>query len=36
MAWVTGIPGLALSLYSAAAYVPIARRAFAEGRAART
>jgi len=35
LAWVAGIPGLILSLYSAAAYVPIARRAFAEGRAAR-
>jgi cardiolipin synthase len=34
-AWCTGIPGLALSLYSAALYVPIARRALAEGRAAR-
>jgi cardiolipin synthase len=32
-AWLTGIPGLALSLYSAALYVPLARRALAEGRA---
>jgi cardiolipin synthase (CMP-forming) len=32
-AWATGIPGLVLSLYSAALYVPLARRALAEGRA---
>ena len=32
LAWMVGIPGLALSLYSAALYVPIARRALAEGR----
>jgi cardiolipin synthase (CMP-forming) len=32
LAWMAGIPGLALSLYSAALYVPIARRALAEGR----
>ena len=31
-AWLTGIPGLALSLYAAVLYVPIARRALAEGR----
>jgi cardiolipin synthase (CMP-forming) len=35
MAWIAGIPGLALSLYAAATYVPLARRALAEGRAAR-
>jgi cardiolipin synthase (CMP-forming) len=35
LAWVAGIPGLALSLYAAALYVPLARRALAEGRAAR-
>ena len=33
-AWLTGIPGLALSYYAAALYVPLARRALAEGRAA--
>lgn len=32
-AWLTGIPGLALSLYAALLYVPLARRALAEGRA---
>jgi hypothetical protein len=32
LAWATGIPGLALSLYAAALYVPLARRALAEGR----
>lgn len=32
-AWLTGIPGLVLSLYAAVLYVPIARRALAEGRA---
>jgi cardiolipin synthase (CMP-forming) len=32
LAWLAGIPGLVLSLYSAALYVPIARRALAEGR----
>jgi cardiolipin synthase (CMP-forming) len=32
-AWVAGIPGLALSLYAAVLYVPLARRALAEGRA---
>jgi cardiolipin synthase len=36
MAWITGIPGLALSLYAAARYVPLARRALAEGRGSRT
>lgn len=35
LAWATGAPGLALSLYAAVTYVPIARRALAEGRAAR-
>jgi cardiolipin synthase (CMP-forming) len=33
LAWVAGIPGLALSLYAAVLYVPLARRALAEGRA---
>jgi cardiolipin synthase len=32
LAWATGIPGLALSLYAAVLYVPLARRALAEGR----
>ena len=31
-AWLTGIPGLALSLYAAVLYVPMARRALAEAR----
>lgn len=35
LAYVTGIPGLLLSWYSAATYVPIARTALADGRAAR-
>lgn len=35
MAWIAGIPGLAFSLFAAGTYVPIARRALAEGRAAR-
>lgn len=35
LAWVAGIPGLALSLYAAALYVPLARSALSEGRAAR-
>jgi cardiolipin synthase len=35
LAWIAGIPGLALSLYAAVLYVPIARRALAEGRAER-
>jgi cardiolipin synthase len=34
LAWLTGIPGLAFSLYAAARYVPLARTALAEGRAA--
>jgi cardiolipin synthase len=33
LAWVAGIPGLALSLYAAVLYVPIARRALRDGRA---
>lgn len=33
LAWVFGIPGLVLSLYAAVLYVPLARRALAEGRA---
>jgi cardiolipin synthase len=32
LAWLTGIPGLVLSLYAAVLYVPLARRALAEGR----
>jgi cardiolipin synthase (CMP-forming) len=35
LAWLVGIPGLALSLYAAAAYVPLAREALREGRADR-
>ena len=35
LAWLAGIPGLVLSLYAAALYVPLARRALAEGRADR-
>lgn len=35
LAWVAGIPGLVLSLYAAVLYVPLARRALVEGRAAR-
>jgi cardiolipin synthase len=34
LAWVSAIPGLVLSWYAAALYVPIARRALAEGRQA--
>src|SRR5690606_3366634 len=33
-AWLTGIPGLVLSYYAAVLYVPIARRALGEARAA--
>jgi cardiolipin synthase len=33
LAWIFGIPGLALSLYAAVLYVPMARRALREGRA---
>ena len=32
LAWVTGLPGLALSWYSLLLYVPLARRALREGR----
>ena len=35
LAWLTGIPGLVLSLYAAVLYVPMARQALAEGRAER-
>jgi cardiolipin synthase (CMP-forming) len=35
LAWVAALPGLGFSLYAAASYVPIARRALAEGRSAR-
>jgi cardiolipin synthase len=35
LAWLTGIPGLVLSLYAAVLYVPMARRALTEGRAER-
>jgi cardiolipin synthase len=35
LAWLAGIPGLVLSLYATALYVPLARRALAEGRADR-
>lgn len=35
LGYVAGIPGLCLSLYAAALYVPAATRAFREGRAAR-
>ena len=34
LAWVAGIPGLLLAWYAAALYVPLARRALAEGRSA--
>lgn len=34
LAWIAGVPGVILSYYAAAQYVPIARRALAEGRAA--
>jgi cardiolipin synthase len=33
LAWVTGIPGLALSYYSLVLYIPLARRALREGHA---
>jgi cardiolipin synthase len=33
LAWITGIPGLALSYYSLYLYVPLARRALRDGRA---
>jgi cardiolipin synthase len=35
LAWVAGIPGLALSLYAAVLYVPLARQALVDGRADR-
>ena len=35
LAWLTGIPGLALSYYTVGQYVPLARTALAEGRAGR-
>jgi cardiolipin synthase (CMP-forming) len=35
VAWGTGLPGLLISFYAAALYVPIYRNAFVEGRAAR-
>jgi len=35
LAWIAAIPGLCFSLYAMASYVPIARRALADGRAAR-
>jgi cardiolipin synthase (CMP-forming) len=36
LAWVVGIPGLALAYWSALLYVPLGRKALAEGRQART
>jgi cardiolipin synthase len=33
LAWIAAIPGLALSLYAAALYIPLAREALREGRA---
>ena len=36
LAWLTAIPGLALSYYAAAGYVPAARQALSRTRAART
>jgi len=35
LAWICGIPGLAIHIYSAAGYLPVARDAVVEGRAAR-
>ena len=35
MAWVFGLPGLAIAWWAAFAYLPVARRALAEGRANR-
>ncbi len=35
VAWLCGVPGLALAWVAAAAYVPVARRALAQGRAGR-
>ena len=36
MAWVFGLPGLAIAWWAAFAYLPVARRALVEGRADRT
>jgi len=36
MAWVFGLPGLAIAWWAAFAYLPVARLALAEGRADRT
>lgn len=36
LAWLTGIPGLALSWYAALLYVPLARQALRDGRAKNT
>jgi cardiolipin synthase (CMP-forming) len=36
LAWIAAIPGLVLSLYSAALYIPLARQALREGRAPAT
>lgn len=36
LGWVAGIPGVLLSYYAAFLYIPIARRALSEGRAARS
>jgi len=35
LAWLCGIPGVAIAYYAAAGYIPIAREALVEGRAAR-
>jgi hypothetical protein len=35
LAWCFAAPGLVLAWYAAATYVPLARRALAEGRSAR-
>jgi cardiolipin synthase (CMP-forming) len=35
MAWIAAIPGMVLGVYSLVLYVPLARKALAEGRAAR-
>ena len=34
LGWITAIPGLALAWYAAVTYVPVARDALVEGRAA--
>ncbi len=36
IAWITGLMGLALAWWAAASYVPVARRALAEGRRSRS